>query len=349
MKSFFLILFLIPLAGLPQDKPLTISGFVDIYYGFDFSKPSLGDRAGFLYNHNRHNEVNLNLGFVKAAYQAQKIRGNLALATGTYMQYNYAAEPTALRPIFEANVGVKIGQNTWIDAGVMPSHIGFESAISKDCWTLSRSLMAENSPYFETGIKLTNNPNDKLTWAVLFLNGWQRIRRVVDNSTPALGTQLTYKPNGKLTLNWSTFVGNDKPDSLRQMRYFNNFYAIYQPTEKLGLTLGFDIGLEQTAKGSEDLNTWYTPIVMARFKTSEKTYIALRTEYYKDPNGVIISMGTHDFGVFGSSLNFDYQIVENFLWRTEAKWYSSNAPVFPQGNGTSQQNFALLTSLAVSF
>ena len=27
-------------------------------------------------------------------------------------------------------------KNLWIDAGILPSHIGFESAVSKDCWTL---------------------------------------------------------------------------------------------------------------------------------------------------------------------------------------------------------------------
>jgi hypothetical protein len=36
----------------------------------------------------------------------------------------------------------------------MPSHIGFESVISADCWTLTRSLLAENSPYYETGMRL---------------------------------------------------------------------------------------------------------------------------------------------------------------------------------------------------
>lgn len=60
----------------------------------------------------------------------------------------------------------------------MPSHIGFESAIGKDCWNLTRSILADNSPYYETGIKLGyTSKNEKLYLAGMYLNGWQRIQK----------------------------------------------------------------------------------------------------------------------------------------------------------------------------
>nr|WP_290930803.1 outer membrane beta-barrel protein [Haliscomenobacter sp.] len=60
----------------------------------------------------------------------------------------------------------------------MPSHIGFESAIGKDCWNLSRSILAENSPYYETGVRLSlNSANGKWYAAAMLLNGWQRMAR----------------------------------------------------------------------------------------------------------------------------------------------------------------------------
>jgi hypothetical protein len=40
-------------------------------------------RPAFIYSHNRNNEVNLNLGFVKANYETEKIRANVALGAGT--------------------------------------------------------------------------------------------------------------------------------------------------------------------------------------------------------------------------------------------------------------------------
>ena len=53
-----------------------------------------------------------------------------------------------------------------------------QSAISIDNCTLTRSLLAENLPYFLTGAKLTINPTDKWEIAGLKVNGWQPIQRL---------------------------------------------------------------------------------------------------------------------------------------------------------------------------
>lgn len=172
-------------ATLAQDSvttknPLTISGYIESYYTYDFNKPADNNRPGFIYSHNRHNEFNLNLGFIRGSYTTDKVRGNLALAAGTYMNANYAAEPGVLKNIYEANAGFKIGKkNLWLDAGIFPSHIGFESAIGKDNWTLTRSIVADNSPYYEAGAKLTfTTDNNKWVFSGLALNGWQLIKRM---------------------------------------------------------------------------------------------------------------------------------------------------------------------------
>ncbi len=250
-------------------KPLIVSGYLETYYTYDFGKPASQNRPSFIYSHNRHNEVAMNLGMIKAAYQENGIRANIALATGTYMNANLAAEPGVLKNIFEANAGVKIAKQSdlWVDAGVFASHIGFESAIGKDCWSLTRGMLADNSPYYESGIKLTYiSNNQKWLLSGLLLNGWQRMQRVPGNSTIGVGHQLQYKPNAAVTLNSSSFIGNDKPDSIKQMRYFHNFYGIFQLSDKWALTTGFDIGFEQQQKGSKQYNTWYTPVMMARWK-----------------------------------------------------------------------------------
>lgn len=337
-----------------ENKPLKISGYAEVYYQLDANNPKNNLRPSFIYSHNRNNEVNLNLGFIKANYETEKLRANLALATGTYMNANYSTESGVLKNIYEANVGVKISKskNLWIDAGILPSHIGFESAVSKDCWALTRSLSAENSPYYESGAKISYT-SDSGKWFLsgLVLNGWQRIQRVDGNSTVAFGHQLTYKPTEKITLNSSSFIGNDKPDSIRQMRYFHNLYGIFQLTGKFALTTGFDIGAEQTAKGSEQYNAWYSPVIIARFSPTEKLSFAVRGEYYHDKKGVIIATGTDNgFQTFGYSLNADYWILPNLVWRTEVKNLNSKDRIFANRDDQFQKNrFSAVTSLAVSF
>lgn len=336
-----------------ETNPITISGYLETYYAYDFGKPVLQNRPSFVYSHNRHNEFNLNLGMVKAAYQQKGVRANLAIAAGTYMNANLAAEPGVLKNVFEANAGVKISEksNLWIDAGVFASHIGFESAIGKDCWALTRGMLADNSPYYESGVKLTyTSPNEKWIMSGLLLNGWQRIQRVPGNGTIGIGHQLTYKPNSKITLNSSSFIGNDKPDSVKQMRYFHNFYGIFQLSDAFAITTGFDIGFEQKQKGSSNYNTWYTPIVMAKINADTKHSFTARMEYYHDANGVIIATATpNGFKTWGYSLNYDHAISNQALWRIEARGFSSKDRIFEKNGNIVNNNFFVSTALAISF
>lgn len=335
-------------------NPLTISGYAEAYYQYDANRKLNNMRPEFVYSHNRNNEVNLNLAFIKASYNNAKVRANLALATGTYMSANYAAEKDIMKNIYEGNLGVKISKkhDLWIDAGVFSSHLGFESAVGKDNWTLTRSLFADNSPYFETGAKISyTSPSGKWFVSGLILNGWQRIQRVDGNSTPAFGHQLTYKPTSKLTLNSGSFIGSDKPDSTRQMRYFHNFYAIYQLNKIVGITAGFDIGAEQKSKGSDAYNSWYTPVLIAKLSAFEKLSITARGEYYQDKAGVIISTGTtNGFKSYGYSLNFDYAILANLVWRTEVRNLRSKDDIFyNRSNNLKNNSFTATSALAISF
>ena len=336
-----------------KPSPFTVSGYVDLYYGYDFNKPVNNTRPGFMYSYNRHNETNLNLGFIKGTYNTENVRANLALMAGTYANANLASEPGVLKNLFEANAGVKISSrhNLWIDAGIFASHIGFESAIGKDCWNVTRSILADNSPYYESGAKMSyTSANGKWFLSGLWLNGWQRIQRVDGNSMPSFGSQVTFKPSDKIALNSSSFVGTDKPDSARQMRYFHNFYGIFQVATRLGIIAGLDYGLEEGNPERSDMNSWWSPVVIIKYTLTDKVAFAIRGEYYDDKHGVIIATGTpNGFKTTGVSANFDYQILPNAVWRLEARSFSSKDAVFQTENGTSKSSTFVTTSLAVSF
>lgn len=356
-KIFITALVFIAIKGFSQtdsiSSPLMFSGYVETYYTYDFGRPSNHNRPGFIYSHNRHNEINLNMGCIKAAYGKGNVRANLALMAGTYTNTNLAAEPGVLKNIFEANAGIKLSgkKNLWVDAGIFASHIGFESAIGKDCWGLTRSILADNSPYYESGAKISySSDNGKWFISGLLLNGWQRIQKVDGNNTLAFGHQLTYRPNAKITLNSSSFIGNDQPDSVKKMRYFHNFYGIFQLTDKLALTTGFDIGAEQKSKGSSQYNTWYSPVVILKISAGTKNNIALRAEYYSDANGVIINTGTpFGFNTWGYSASYDLLIRDNVMWRIEARGFSSKDKIFEDKGTPVSNNFFVTTAIAISF
>lgn len=274
------------------------------------------------------------------------------MQAGTYVQDNYAPEPDLFQLFNEANVGVALdtSKKWWLDAGIFASHIGFESAVSVDNLNLTRSLLAENSPYFLSGLKVSYQPKKSLQFAGLLTNGWQRIKPVVGNSLPGFGTQATYEPNSNWKINWSSFVGTDDPDSTRRMRIFNNFYGQFTVQKKLTLIAGFDVGIQQKQRKSAAWNAWYSPVLIGNYQLHERIAIGFRTELYDDRKEVIIPivLGT-GFTVQGYSLNLDYQFYNSIFWRSELRFLQASNSIFQSKSGLSDQSLFLVTSLAYKF
>ena len=123
-----------------------------------------------------------------------------------------------------------------------------------------------------------------------------------------------------------------------------------KPDPKFGLIAGFDVGLQQIKKDTNAYDNWYSPVIILQYKLSDKIRIAARGEYYSDEKGVIIVTGTtHGFKTMGYSLNMDYTIQENALWRIEARGLTSEDKIFIMDNIPSNQNYFITTAFAISF
>ncbi|WP_036775999.1 porin [Pontibacter actiniarum] len=330
------------------EKPFKLSGGVDVYYAYDFSKPVDKDRL-YTTQAFRHNEFNLNWGFLQADYATDKVRATLALHTGTYVQANYAAEPNELTQLIaQANAGVKLAEGVWLDMGILPSHIGYESTFSLNNEIYTRALMAENSPYFETGAQLTAEVSDKVTMKFLVLNGWQNIQET--NDAKSLGFGISYTPTDQLTLSYNNYYGNEAPDETdSKRRYFHNFYAAYTFSDRFNLAGSVDYG-RQELWDSREQGSWYAGMVLARYRLSEKFALAGRVEHYNDEDQIIIStQSPNGFQTSSASLNFDYAPAPNFLWRVEARGYDSKDRIFAGDEGIKDNNLLLVTSFALKF
>lgn len=308
-----------------QATEIEISGFLDLYYGYDFSYVQGFKRHPFLYNHSRHNQFNVNLALLTGGFKSGRFRATLGLQQGTYAQDNLIGEPKAYRWINQANVGFALNSNRtlWLDAGVLPSHIGSESAVSRDNLTLSRSLTAENSPYFETGFRLGWDYNEKWYFALLVINGWQRIQGIEGKSDPSFGTQMTYKPDPNTTLNWSTFLGTNKNREALQERYFSNLYGNFSLGNRWKMISGLHLGY-QSEEGKES-GAWWGFSAIAQYNWTTNFATALRIEHYNDPKKLIAeTMGNYGLQRSGISLNLDRKIGQFGVFRIEGRYLSPN-------------------------
>lgn len=342
-------------------KPnLSWGGFVDTQYAFDFNTPPNGDRA-FTTQPARSNEFNLNLGYLDLNLSAPKLRGRFALQAGTSVQSNYSAEPTSgavsgpdlSRHVQEARVGYKISDHTWLDAGIFFAHVGSESWISKDNLTLTRSLVADYSPYYLSGIKITHLASDKLTLQLLVTNGWQNISE--NNTDKNVGTGIEYSFD-HISLAYNTMMGNEVSPDLNgaprkaEFRHFHNFIIRNKNAEYFEWIAQLDIGFQKKPDESGS-SEWLGASLMGRIKIAEDKKISMRLEHFRDPDQIVLVTNRPNyFNTYGASLGLDQFLEYGILWRTEVRYLGADRKVFPQDQvDFSKDNTTITTSLAMSF
>jgi Putative beta-barrel porin-2, OmpL-like. bbp2 len=345
--------------GAPGDTApkLAFGGFVDSYYAWDLRRPYNFDRA-YTTQPARHAEFNINLAFFEARLSGPRYRGRLALQFGTSVQANYAGEPRIGRIsgsslsqfLQEATVGYQLGPSLWVDAGVFFAHTGYEGWISRDNLSYSRSLMADFSPYYEAGVKLTWIPSAAVTAQLDVVNGWQDISNY--NTPPAVGLRLDYAVSPSVTLSYDNFLGNVAPDSLAvQLRFYNDFIALYNPSQRWQFAATVDWGAQGRSTTTGGTATWYAAAVFAKYHVTRQVGVVARLERYADPSQVVVQTKLpYPFQTSGASLGVDVAPVPRVLWRSELRAFRSDDPVWPShrsGDYARTDGF-LVTSLAVT-
>ena len=342
----------------PDTTPrITFGGFVDGYYAYDFNRPANFDRS-FTTQPARHNEFNVNLAFIEAKLDAPRVRGRLAIQTGTSVQANYAAEPRngsvsgpdLARLIQEAFAGVKLGDNIWIDGGIFLSHIGLESFISRDNAAYTRSLVADFTPYYESGARLAWQATPSLAAIFHVVNGWQNIAET--NSAKSIGVRIDYTASPATTLSYYNYLGEEGADSAKnsQVRFFNGVGVKSAVMAQFQILAELDYGMQQRASGSGSA-TWYGGMVTGRYQATPMAAVVGRVERYDDRDQVLIVTGVADgFRASGASIGLDMTPQSRVLWRTELRGFRSEKAVFPKRTGgPSGSDAFVVTSLGLTF
>jgi hypothetical protein len=328
---------------------ITLEGYLDSYFIYDFNKPPSGDRPYFV-SSARHNEVNINLAYLALSYSSTRVRARIAPGFGTYMNANYAQEPGTLSNLLEANAGVKLwsNKNIWIDAGVLSSPYSSEGPISKDQLTYTRSFAPEYVPYYLSGIKLTVPLTKKWNAYFYFLNGWQQIQD--QNKGKSLGTQLEYRPSENWVLNWNTYIGSEESPNRPEFRtrYFSDLYFIYKKGN-WSATGCFYIGLQQ--RDGLTSAVWWQANVIGQYSLSKILSIAGRIEYFNDPDQVQIAPITNvaGFTSLSSSVGLTLKVTENALLRVEGRTFLSDKNVYERNNEPVKNSNLLAANLTVWF
>lgn len=333
---------------------VTMEGYVDTYFGFDFNQPKTSDRPYFV-SQSRSNEVNINLAYLSLKYTSDRVRVTFTPGFGTYMNANYAAEKITLKNIVEANVGFRpfADKKIWLDIGVLPSPYTNESAVSFDQSVYSRTFAAENVPYYLAGARLSLPVTNKLTANLYLLNGWQAISDV--NNPLSFGSNIEYKATENLTLNWDTYAGYEESDLHTDFktRYYTDLYAVWSPTPKIVWTACVYGGIqEREVNKTIRKDKWWQSNTSFKYAFSTQHSLAARVEYFNDPQEVMIQpiTGISGFNSFSESLCYNWNVSKQMMFRLEARYFNSTKNVYlSASNNPIKTDFLVLCGLSAKF
>ena len=312
----------------------TPKAFAEVYYGLNVINPGDSQRPDFFFNHKNLDEIGLNSAIFGFDFDYRRVRSSISFIAGNYATFNLSAEPRGLNNIYEANFGYKVlkHHDLWLDIGVMESNLGFESVISTTTNAMTRSLLAENSPYYLNAAKLGYTTFDeRWKFELLVSNGWQ----TMTNGNLSFGHTIQFHPNKRWTLNSSSFIGKivqpifpGSNNIANYNRLFHNFY-FQRETEKSTITVGFDAGVD-IGEINNFTRSWRAFIGQYAHKLSEKLTVIFRGEYFSDPSETVAVLpGVGAVDAFGFSINTDYQIHEIIHFRLEARYIYNTPPTPP--------------------
>jgi len=268
-RSFYLGIGLSALCGAAKAEqvPVTLGGFIDTYYAYDFNNPSDHEKE-FTTQPVRHNEFNINLAYVDAVLKQDTTRGRLALQFGQSVTKNTVGEPRLgatsgpqdSKIFQEAYIGKKLGPKTWIDGGIFLGNIGAESWISKDNWTYSRALNLDYVPYYSAGVRLDHQLNESQSVQLQILNGWQNMSE--NNNAKAIGMQYKHILTPSITFTYNNFLGDEKVvpnpqtgEYNSRFRGYHNFILLWHASEKWNYLGSIDFG-HQAQQNNNGTDAW---------------------------------------------------------------------------------------------
>jgi len=351
MRALILFGLLLPQLVFSQFRKDSIhfSGYTEIYFAQDQHNWNNHERPDFLYSHTSTNHFALNTAVIDFKYSSARVKTQLSLVEGTYANKVTSAEPIGFGALYVGNISYKLSgsRNFFLQAGIFPSHIGIETAIGFSNLSLSRSLAAENSPYYESGVALQyTSKNEKWYASALLLNGWQTMTLISSQTSPGLGMQLQYKPNDNIVLNYSNYIGDVRVADSTQARFYQDIYADVQVKEKLHIQAQLDYAVQSTLGNSYNKN-WSTGFVGVAYKINEKLTAVGRGEWMNDPSSLVVLSNTNQ--MWGYSFNFNYKLDEHLLFRAEYRNLNSKVNSFNFQNFNDKRINGLNLSLAAQF
>jgi hypothetical protein len=323
--------------------PTTLSGFVDVFYGYNSNQPA-GRRNAFHNFDMNSSEIGLNMIELvadKAVSSDSRIGYHIALGFGQAMNQINATDvgPGGTEPNFAQNLKegylsylAPIGKGLQINVGKFVTPAGAELIETKDNWNYTRGLLfALAIPYFHEGVSAKYAFNSKFALTGYLVNGWNNT--VETNSGKTTGFSASFTPSSKFAITQNYLVGPEVTDDNSNYRHLSDTVVTFSPTSKLSLMANYDYGHDRPG----GTPVWWSGIAgYVKYAPNDKWAFAGRGEWFEDHDG--FATGTPDNKMTEFTLTAQRLIAGKLLSRLEFRRDMSNNDIFPYRTGLFRDN-----------
>ena len=326
--------------------PAQVSGLIDVGFVSLIGKSAAAVQSGPGLNFGTlkgrfydqySNSFQMNLAELTVKKTAGPVSFVLDLDFGTMADFN-ATAVVAPYPMDEVSKHVGQAVVSWtpvsapwllLEAGKLPTPVGYEVMKAKDNWQYSRSMTYSfGMPIWHTGLHagFTLIPS-KLSAGLYLVNGWNSLYDV--NAGKTLAAQIKYTPTEAWTFFYNVIGGPEQPQVSDSLRIVHEANVVFAPNSTWNFAL-------EALSGSEtnllDLGTatWAGVSHHAKWTFSANSWLSSRVEWFNDAQGWMtggaMAAGAVGRTVLGGTLTNGWTLADGLEARVEVRYDQSTQP-----------------------
>jgi len=330
--------------------------YVDTYFAGTFnSTRDTSDIIPFSVNSPTSNQIRLNLAALEFSCNAEKYRGTVAIQFGDAPNLLSSPSSEWINNIRQANFGIRIVENLWLDVGYMISVVGYESA-----WAILNQIsFLTVGGYFEPGnvlgVKLSYQFSEKFSGGVMMGDPFSI---AYSHNTHLAGTIfLSYQPLPNFSINYNNFFGNQamRGAKIKNNILYNNFYVTWNPGKHVELVGELDFGSQTNSGIPPDTTTiasMFSGFLQIGYRFNDHFSVTTRYDFFNDPDGFLSGVNEQiqrGLGTNGFSGSIEYKPIQICYFRLAYRYLASHPGTKEFYSKTSDQMQALYISAGIRF
>ncbi len=352
-----------PAPATPPQKPFEISGYVDLYYQFDFGKPSAGQTvSGRWYdvNHDSYRLSAVQVDISHAPTASHRFGFFTSLLAGPNATVLASTEPGGIdtyKDFAQAYITYLVPSKIplTVDFGKWYAFVGYEGLDSRTQDNYSRSFtFTALEPDYMTGLRGTATMSPKLTLNGYLYQGYNEVKN--SNSTTMTGLGVSYALTDKLT---ATVQGWNGKESSVHKNQSGSYGGIGFPTSgpswvtQINPVLIYNknskdkFALDSTYATAVGKGPWNGEAIYYRRQMDVRNDFCVRAERADDSVGLrFLDGGNLLYSLTGT---YDYRVSDSLLLRFELRHDTSSHPFFNSDSGPTKQRTTLTFAQVFSF